>query len=438
MIAEDAISSADSAEIEEMANSMGRDLCFVQSPVDNFHENSNSFQIHRVHQLVRQIDRFAYEPFVVSIGPYHHQSANLQFMERLKWKCLDYILKLNCRKNVRDYIVAISDIENQARACYSDEIKLDSKSFRRMLLLDGCFILVFFNGIHGVTRITKAAPASSSPDSNVPGTQHAAQHANSNNFMGDSGNSKDATVVEIKLGTADVGQRSSDNEDSTRGHKNSVVQWYGIFALLDLFLLENQIPFFVVRKLHEVLVGSNMENILAENISNHTEENLQYFTGAFGPYERPNDFCHLLHLCHMHFKPRIVHEGSNHVQNKLREYLLDKFCKLFNISFRHGQDEWNSSHNLQSSFLQSGHVTRWRRATQYHEAGIVFKKKEFLDGQKTHSLLDVTFHNGLLEIPCLSVDDRTGSLFLETWLHLSRLAPNLAIVLLHMSFLYLS
>jgi hypothetical protein len=112
----------------------------------------------------------------------------------------------------------------------------------------------------------------------------------------------------------------------------------------------------------------------------------------------------------MHFKPRIIREEISHVQTQFGECFLDIFCKLFNITRKHSQDKWDSRNNQQFNFLHGGQVARWRRATQYHEAGIIFKRKEF-GGQSAHSLLDITFRDGVLEIPCLSVDDRTCSLF---------------------------
>ena len=410
MMADDTCSTADSEEIKEISNSMAQTLGYLQWPDENPDDKDNWCQIHRVHQLVRQIDRFAYEPSVLSIGPYHHSDANLLFMEKQKWRCLHYILKLNCTKGLRDYIIAISDLENQARACYSGELKLDSKGFRRMLLLDGCFLLVYLRGTSGVSRITKAAPQDSViPDDNVHGAEYSAQPENWS--LGNSAKPNLDTVHEKELGVVDAGKRSSNNEDFTSSRENNGVPWYHTFALLDLFVLENQIPFFVIRKIHEVLVGSEMENALKENVSSYIEENLQYFAGSFGTNERPIDFFHLLHLCHMHFKPRKIWNQCNQQAGpQFGGYFFDLLCNLRNINHRDGQEELSFPRDQQSKFLQGGQVIRWHRATQYHEAGIVFKKKEF-GGQTTHSLLDVTFHDGVLEIPCLSLDGHMGPLF---------------------------
>lgn len=180
--------------------------------------------------------------------------------------------------------------------------------------------------------------------------------------------------------------------------------------MVDLFLLENQIPFFVVRKIHDILVGSAMDNTVTEKIYNFIEERLHYLTGACGPYEKTNDICHLLHLCHMQFNPRMIQgERNDERSSQYNKYFVNNIFNLFNIGYRHRKHQWNSSHDQQFN-LQAGRMTHWRRATQYHEAGIVLKRKEF-KGQNAHSLLDVTFQGGILEIPFLFVDDRVGSLF---------------------------
>ncbi|XP_021305530.1 uncharacterized protein LOC8073038 [Sorghum bicolor] len=329
IMAEDTCSTADSEEIKQITSSMAQHLGYHKWLDENLDNSSNLCQIHRVHQLVRQIDRFAYEPSVLSIGPYHHSNDNLQFMEKMKWRCLDYVLNLNCTKSMRDYLLAIRNIERQARAYYSDEIYLDSKSFRRMLLLDGCLILVYLGGTHGVSRITEEAPGCSIiSDDNINGTGCVQQ------AKGSLGNSPKQNLVTHEIGPEIVdGVRvSSEIEVSSSCSENSGVPWYHNFALVDLFLLENQIPFFVVRKLHGVLVDSD-EKTLTESVSNYIEENLQ----------------------------------------------------LLNNNRRHGHDGWSSSQNQKLEFLQGG--------------------------QSTQSLLDVTFSDGVLEIPCIFVDDRTGSLF---------------------------
>lgn len=72
-------------------------------------------------------------------------------MQNLKWEYLDYILKLNHEKKLSDYIKAIKEIEEKVRAWYADKVNMEKNLFRKMLLIDGCFILHLIHGIEGLT-----------------------------------------------------------------------------------------------------------------------------------------------------------------------------------------------------------------------------------------------------------------------------------------------
>lgn len=78
--------------------------------------------IHRVQKHIRDVDRFSYEPFILSIGPYHHGATRLLSADKIKWIYLDHVLKLNCNKTLLDYLSAIQELAKEARLCYSDDI----------------------------------------------------------------------------------------------------------------------------------------------------------------------------------------------------------------------------------------------------------------------------------------------------------------------------
>uniref|UniRef100_J3MWB7 Uncharacterized protein n=1 Tax=Oryza brachyantha TaxID=4533 RepID=J3MWB7_ORYBR len=54
---------------------------------------------------------------------------------------------------------------------------------------------------------------------------------------------------------------------------------------------------------------------------------------------------------------------------------------------------------------------RWHRAVQYHVAGVGLKRRIFDGGVEHHTLLDVEYCGGPLEIPVLHVYDNTGGMF---------------------------
>ncbi|XXG52850.1 hypothetical protein AAC387_Pa03g1056 [Persea americana] len=102
--------------------------------------------IPRVPEAIRRGDNDAYEPKVISFGPYHRGNHRLQPMEKLKWENLQRILdKRECR--LSDYLDKIAPMENRVRSCYSDDIKLlKSRDLVEMMLLDSCFIIHFVRG----------------------------------------------------------------------------------------------------------------------------------------------------------------------------------------------------------------------------------------------------------------------------------------------------
>ncbi|EAY74324.1 hypothetical protein OsI_02212 [Oryza sativa Indica Group] len=106
--------------------------------------------IHRVQNNIHLAEKNAYDPVLISIGPYHHGTPSLAAAEKDKWASLDYILKLNQERNLQDYLHVLSSLPDRARNTYSEEIEMDEDKFLQMLLLDGCFIIVSLYGTAGL------------------------------------------------------------------------------------------------------------------------------------------------------------------------------------------------------------------------------------------------------------------------------------------------
>ncbi|KAK3151797.1 hypothetical protein QOZ80_3AG0250670 [Eleusine coracana subsp. coracana] len=105
---------------------------------------AQEFTIFRVPTYVRESNRTAYEPRMVSIGPYYHGAAGLRAMEDHKWRYLHDFLARSDTVSSSLLIEEMRALESQARACYTQKPTLNSDDFLQMLLLDGCFILEFF------------------------------------------------------------------------------------------------------------------------------------------------------------------------------------------------------------------------------------------------------------------------------------------------------
>lgn len=281
-------------------------------------------------------------------------------METEKWICVDYILKLNHHVSLREYPSLLSGLEKQVRGCYSEDIDMDSKEFLQMLLLDSCFILVYLGGMQGICR------AKDTHEASVDG--HGIQ------------------------------------EDS------DTVEWYNSSAVYDLLLLENQIPFFVIRAIYQLFSRDTMATtpLLTSDISEFMEGILYHFPKAITEANRPVDFYHLLHLCRMYLKPGHKVEDKQHHGHAGKSHYFDYISDFGQKVFCVGQEQ-NMLYEL-SKLNSPEHVHRWRRAVDYHEAGIEFKKRDFHE-EDPHSLLDIRFRKGVMEIPCLRIDDKSSLLF---------------------------
>ncbi|KAM3338336.1 hypothetical protein P3S68_030422 [Capsicum galapagoense] len=103
-----------------------------------------------------------YDPKVVSLGPYHHGKLELNFVEDFKPKALEMFIH-GSDKNEDFFLEEIQREIDDFKSCYLDEFanKYSDYEFARMMLLDACFIL---NDIEISTRCT---PDSASKQSNT-------------------------------------------------------------------------------------------------------------------------------------------------------------------------------------------------------------------------------------------------------------------------------
>ncbi|THG05823.1 hypothetical protein TEA_026434 [Camellia sinensis var. sinensis] len=97
--------------------------------------------IFRVHKQLRGVNEKAYEPETVAIGPYHRGKHSLQMMEEHKLRYLKLLLKRKNESSADKYVTAIASLEQEARRCYAEPISLSPDEMIEMLILDGCFII---------------------------------------------------------------------------------------------------------------------------------------------------------------------------------------------------------------------------------------------------------------------------------------------------------
>ncbi|KAG2598044.1 hypothetical protein PVAP13_5KG287500 [Panicum virgatum] len=432
-------SGAISVDVDEIATLITEKIHYYSSIAeDGIHKSTiSSCFIPKVTKNIRMLDRSAYEPCSLAIGPYHHGNPCLQTFQKKKWSCLSYILFLNRNVKLHDYLNKIAELESKVRNCYLDEMDMDSSEFLQMLLLDGCFILVHLRGLDGMPNYQ--GNRDENPEITVENNTTQLDRENTNN----------ATSYEVNVDQYDVKHTStslgqlepigtSSNGKATDGMHANVsldseqgqitqekdARWYVNYAYHDFLLLENQIPFFVIKTIYEVLVGAQDSNRLTDNIAIFIESIIYLYPKAIQETERPKDFHHLLHLCHMYLSPNQQQEQHHSVISP--EYfqgILSFGRRYFKVSQHQEEKEKDLILQETSNSHCKGKLCRWRCAAQYHEAGIEFKRREQQE-HRPHSLLDVRFHNGVLEVPFLFIDDVTGSRF-RNLIALEKTSPHL-------------
>jgi hypothetical protein len=107
----------------------------------------SNWSIWRVPNNLLAVNKDAYSPHIISIGPLHHGEQNVLAMEVHK---LHYMLSLLAQtpdpaKSLDECGKAILRFDKHIRACYAEPIdKYKENDLVKMLLVDGCFILELF------------------------------------------------------------------------------------------------------------------------------------------------------------------------------------------------------------------------------------------------------------------------------------------------------
>ncbi|KAL4571706.1 hypothetical protein LXL04_018470 [Taraxacum kok-saghyz] len=89
-----------------------------------------------------------YEPTVVSLGPYHHNRDHLSAAENYKLITLEEYC-LSCEKRMDTLYNKVFEVVEDARNCYIDGCtdEFTDEQFNRMMLHDGCFVLFFIESV---------------------------------------------------------------------------------------------------------------------------------------------------------------------------------------------------------------------------------------------------------------------------------------------------
>ncbi|XP_040999515.1 UPF0481 protein At3g47200-like [Juglans microcarpa x Juglans regia] len=329
--------------------------------------SANECCIYRIPTCLRKLNEEAYTPQVISIGPFHHGSKILEPMEKLKLKYFQRFLR-QIDFNIEILVNAIKLNEESVRSCYAETIKFSSDDFVKLILVDGIFIIELFYEIwfKGSDRVIRENHILLNP-----------------------------------------------------------ISWQEI--MLDLELLENQLPFFALEILFSLACAPDDEHpsftSLAIDVLEYIKE--QEFPGNLGeqpirhfvdmtkafllpssrkllsPHES-NDLArsadHLytvrqLYEAGVKFKVRsckCLLDLTRHFADFARAFFLPSSRKL--LVLPHENNNLPSADHLYS-------------ASQLYEAGVKFKVSS------SKCLLDLKFTNGTLEIPCMNMYNSTETTY---------------------------
>ncbi|RDY07636.1 UPF0481 protein, partial [Mucuna pruriens] len=263
--------------------------------------------IYRVPSDIRRLNEEEYTPKVVSIGPFHHnRHPRLHNMERHKLIYCKAFLE-RTQTSLDSWICYIEGVESNFRRCYSDTLdEFSHEELVKMIFVDSGFIFELFWRCYRKER---------------------------------SGN--DGFLLK---------------------------PWLATNIRLDLLLLENQLPFFVLDTLF---------NISFPSTSAHGNNNI----------------------------PSFIQLTFDYFQHYNISYL-----SFQNISIRHFTDLIRTFHLQHPSQRRAPRMDESKihlpSASELLEAGVKFK-----ENTKSNCLLDLRFSGGVLEIPQLKVADSTELLF---------------------------
>lgn len=108
-----------------------------------YQDLNGQWSIFRVPTHLRDVDEKAYQPRVVSIGPFHRNDPRLSPMDAQKSRFYNRLMREMGHQD-RDVgiVTDMKKLEFDVRKCYSEEFDdISSEEFVNMLVLDSCFIV---------------------------------------------------------------------------------------------------------------------------------------------------------------------------------------------------------------------------------------------------------------------------------------------------------
>lgn len=349
--------------------------------VDPEHHPLGPSTIFKIPEHIRRLDERAYTPVVVPIGPFHHHPSQRESaMREHKWRCVRALLsRHNGKSKLLECLLTLKALDEDVRSCYSRKFSSNAQEMAEIMLLDGCFI------IHLLLKHAQKEKKEQKKGGKVivevneevkEGCEVMVKEKRKGKQASGTGSGKrvrgelgcmieNMEELEDFLSKQEIVElENRKDHEKIKGPLEA-----GLFTvkvvLYDLLKLENQIPFFIIKTLFDLLIPEDDGINLPQRVLNLFCDIQPRQSKSF---EIPSidSIHHLLHLFHSSriFRP----------QKQQQEKASGR--------------EWIPS------------------ATELRRAGVKFRK-----AAAETNFLDITFKNGRIEIPPLRVTDHTRSIF---------------------------
>ncbi|VAI41769.1 unnamed protein product [Triticum turgidum subsp. durum] len=251
--------------------------------------------IYRVPPCMTNIKSMAYQPQVVSLGPFHHGDRDLRHMEEHKHRALRQLLR-RADRPLDDFVAVVDEVTEELEGAYmdlhSEWRSLGREQFLAMMIFDGCFLLELMR----------------------------------------------CTAADGKL----VGEyANNDPIFSPHGILNMVP-----YIRRDMLMLENQLPLLLLQKLVEVESGKPPNNdFINRMVLKFLAQSSSPFPPGIGLGLHPLDVFRrsmLTGKCHQIWSPQDIEEDNAIIRSALKLYQAgiqfkpSKTLSLHDIQFRSG------------------------------------------------------------------------------------------------------
>ncbi|GKV16888.1 hypothetical protein SLEP1_g27458 [Rubroshorea leprosula] len=290
---------------------------------------SRKSSIFRIPNILSKHNKEAYLPHAFSFGPWHHDECNLQPTQGLKVNYLNGLLDRFPDRSAKllELVCAVRNKNDLARQSYAGKISFSDDELVKILVLDGCFITELF----------------------------------------------------LKYSNAE----SRDPHDPI-----FTKPWMLQSLYLDLILLENQIPWFVLQDIFNL----TNERTREPNVELH-QLAIRFLSKIFSHDDLPgaNEFCpsDILHVIDLLWK----YLRANSSQSGREE---SSSCER-----TEEPTEASSCEKMEEPTEAKTHLPS---ASILSEAGIKFKRR------KSRCILDIKYRSGVVELPSLSIHYATETI----------------------------